>query len=90
MHLCEFHSEYLVKTVKVSEFRHGLTKYLAAVLGGESLLITSRGKVVAEISPPIASRDEISAARARLRGSVKRYANPLDPVIAPDDWNLNR
>jgi hypothetical protein len=30
------------------------------------------------------------AARKRLRGSVRRYERPLDPVIDPAEWDANR
>jgi prevent-host-death family protein len=79
-----------MKDVKVSELRQRLPAYLAQVRHGERLRVTSRGKVIAEIAPPAPPRDEIAAARARLRGSLRRYDNPLDPVIAPQEWDLNR
>jgi len=78
------------KSVKVTELRQKLPEYLARVRGGERLRVTSRGKVIAEIAPPAASRDEAAAARARLKGSVLRYDNPLEPVLAPEEWDLNR
>ena len=78
------------KSVNVTELRQKLPEYLARVRGGERLRVTSRGKVIAEIAPPAASRDEAAAARARLKGSVLRYDNPLDPVLAPEEWDLNR
>ena len=79
-----------MKDIKVSELRQRLPEYLAKVRRGERLRVTSRGKVIAEIAPPTAPRDEIAAARARLRGSLRRYDNPLDPVIAPQEWDVNR
>ncbi|MBI2316885.1 MAG: hypothetical protein HYU75_07710, partial [Betaproteobacteria bacterium] len=33
---------------------------------------------------------KVEAARARLRGSVRRYDRPLDPVIDPAEWDANR
>jgi antitoxin (DNA-binding transcriptional repressor) of toxin-antitoxin stability system len=67
-----------------------LPEYLARVRRGERLRVTSRGKVIAEISPPSIPQDQTRAARARLRGSVLRYERPLDPVIDPKDWDANR
>ncbi|MDA1117711.1 MAG: type II toxin-antitoxin system prevent-host-death family antitoxin [Proteobacteria bacterium] len=78
------------KSVKVTELRQKLPEYLARVRGGERLRVTSRGKVIAEIAPPAASKDEAAAARARLKGSVLRYDDPLGPVLAPEEWDMNR
>ena len=79
-----------MKDVKVSELRQRLPEYLAKVRRGERLRVTSRGKAIAEIAPPTAPKDEAAAARARLRGSVLRYDRPLDPVIEPEEWEVNR
>lgn len=79
-----------MKDVKVSELRQRLPEYLAKVRHGERLRVTSRGKVIAEIAPPAPSEDEAAAARARLRGSVLRYDDPLEPVIPPQEWEVNR
>ena len=79
-----------MKDVKVSELRQRLPEYLAKVRHGERLRVTSRGKAIAEIGPPAPSKDEVVAARARLRGSLRRYDNPLDPVIDPQEWDANR
>jgi antitoxin (DNA-binding transcriptional repressor) of toxin-antitoxin stability system len=79
-----------MKDVKVTELRQKLPQYLAKVRRGERVRVTSRGKVIAEISPPSAPKDEARAARTRLRGSVLRYDRPLDPVVDPKDWDANR
>lgn len=79
-----------MKEVKVTELRQNLPAYLAKVRRGERVRVTSRGKVIAEISPPSASKKDVDAARARLRGSVLRYDDPTAPVIAPDEWDVNR
>ena len=79
-----------MKDVKVTELRQNLPAYLARVRRGERLRVTSRGRVIAEITPPSATTEEAKAARARLRGSVIRYDRPLDPVIDPQEWDVNR
>jgi prevent-host-death family protein len=79
-----------VKSVKVTELRQNLPAYLARVRRGERVQVTSRGRVIAEIAPPSATADEGKAARSRLRGSVLRYDRPLDPVIDPQEWDVNR
>ncbi len=75
--------------IKVTELRQRLPAYLARVQRGERIRITSRGRVVAEIGPPTADVEAAQAARVRLRGSVKRYVRPLDPVIEPGEWEVN-
>ena len=80
----------MAKDVKVTELRQKLPEYLARVRAGERLRVTSRGQVIAEITPPAAPKNEAAAARARLKGSVLRYDHPLDPVIAPEEWEMNR
>src|SRR5215472_1580845 len=42
----------LVKTVGVRELKNRLSEYLRRVRAGESVLVTNRGEVVAEIGPP--------------------------------------
>ena len=79
-----------MKEVNVTELRQNLPSYLAKVQRGERIKVTSRGKVVAELSPPARSPDMIAAARVRLRGSVLRYERPLEPVLYASEWDMNR
>jgi len=79
-----------MKEVNVTKLRQNLPGYLARVQRGERIKITSRGKVVAELAPPVPSPDMVAAARTRLRGSVRHYKRPLEPVIDPDEWDMHR
>ena len=79
-----------MEEVKVTELRQNLPEYLAKVKRGQRVRVTSRGKVVAELAPPSASREEVEAARARLRGSVLKYDKPTEPVIDPGEWDANK
>jgi prevent-host-death family protein len=76
--------------VNVTELRQSLPAYLARVRRGERVRVTSRGKVVAEIIPPTADAGAAEAARALLRGSIIRYEQPLEPVLDPAEWDVNR
>ena len=38
----------------------------------------------------VASKVLDEGRRARLRGSVVRFDRPLDPVIEPEDWEMDR
>jgi prevent-host-death family protein len=78
-----------MKDVKVTGLWQKLPEYLAKVRREERVRVTSRGRVIAKISPPAAAKDE-AAARSRLRGSLLRYERPLDPVIAPGEWDANK
>ena len=79
-----------MKDVNVTTLRQNLPDYLAQVEQGETLRVTLRGRVIAEITPPAPDRDQSDAARARLRGSLLRFDAPFEPVIAPDEWEVNR
>jgi prevent-host-death family protein len=81
--------EKYMKEVNVTELRQNLPGYLAKVQRGERIRVTSRGKVIAEIGPPTFSPDIAAAARARLRGSVRRYERPLEPVVGASEWDMN-
>jgi prevent-host-death family protein len=78
------------KEIKMTELRQNLPAYLARAQRGERFRVTSRGKVVAELTPPTASKAEVAEARERLRGSVLRYDRPLDPVFDPDEWDVDK
>lgn len=77
-------------SVNVTELRQNLPAYLDKVRKGQRIRVTVRGKVIAEITPPTATTDEADAARSLLKGSVLRYDRPLEPAIAPDEWDVNR
>ena len=41
-----------MKTVGIRELKNRLSEYLRQVRAGESVLVTDRGEVIAEVSPP--------------------------------------
>jgi len=79
-----------MSTVNVTELRRNLRAHLDQARKGERILVTSRGEVIAEISPPSIGADQAAAARERLRDSVLRYDAPFEPVIDPQTWDMNR
>ena len=79
-----------MKEVNVTELRQNLPGYLAKVQRGERIKVTSRGKVVAELTPPTRPPDMVAAARVRLHGSVLRFERPLEPVIDASEWDMDR
>jgi antitoxin (DNA-binding transcriptional repressor) of toxin-antitoxin stability system len=54
----------LMKTVGIRELKDRLSEYLRRVRGGETVLVTDRGEVVAEFSPPGAGLAEPSVPAA--------------------------
>lgn len=78
-----------METVNITELRKRLPGYLARVRQGERIKISSRGRVIAEIAPS-SDPDNAEATRSILRDSLVRYDRPLDPVIDPTEWDVNR
>jgi prevent-host-death family protein len=79
-----------MEEVTVTELRQNLQAFLTKVSRGTRLRVTSRGRVIAEITPPSSAPEEAEAARARLRGSVLQYADPTAPAMEPGEWEMNR
>ena len=76
--------------VNVTDLRQNLPAYLERARRGERIRITSRGEVIAEISPPKATQHEAETIRSQLRGSVVHYALPMDPADDPKEWSANQ
>lgn len=76
--------------VNVTTLRQHLPEYLARVERGERIRVTSRGRVIAEIAPPLPEADAAEAARSRLSGSLVHYDTPLEPVLPVEEWEMNR
>jgi len=65
--------------VNITEFRNHLPNYLGRVKRGEEVLVTSRGKVVARMSPVADERLPARERLASLRGKC-RIGDVLAPV----------
>lgn len=52
--------------------------------GGEPIIITKHGKVVAKLVGASAA-GPIAEIREKLCGSVNSYVDPFEPAISPDD-----
>ena len=76
-----------MREVNVTELRNRLPSYIKRVQAGEELLITSRGKAVARLTP---TQDETAAAREHLKSLRKkcRIADVISPIDAP--WEADR
>lgn len=82
--------ERAMKEVSVTELRQNLQAFLTSVSRGHRFRVTSRGKVIAEITPPQPDPDKSAAARQRLRASVVRYDDPTAPTFESGEWEMNR
>lgn len=69
-----------MKTVNISEFRANLLKYLEKAKAGETIAVTSNGKVMATVSSPI---DERQAARERLQALAGSAI--IRDIVSPQD-----
>lgn len=68
-----------MKTVGVRELKSRLSEYLRAIRAGESVLVTDRGEVVAEFSPPGHGQVDASVPpglRALARRGVATLGSP--------------
>jgi prevent-host-death family protein len=75
-----------MKTVGVRELKNRLSEYIREVRSGESVLVTDRGEVVAELTPPGQGRAE-SDVPAALLALAKRG---LVTLGTPGDASLYR
>ena len=73
--------------VNVTEFRNHLPDYLGRVKKGEEVLLTSRGKVVARVSPVVdeclSAREQLVSLRGKCR--IGDVTAPLDEVWEAGD-----
>ncbi|HEY4942471.1 MAG TPA: type II toxin-antitoxin system prevent-host-death family antitoxin [Rhizomicrobium sp.] len=83
-----------MKTVGIRQLKSGLSAYIRAVRRGETVAVTDRGEVVAELVPPKKSkRDEHPFAEMARRGEItlgrplsvaekkKLYGTPRKPLL---------
>ena len=75
---------FKMKSVSISELRSNLLKYLKIVQQGERINVTSKGRPLATLTPPVSQHN---AARARLKKLSKTAA--IHDVISPtgDSWD---
>jgi len=76
--------------VSVTDLRQSLPFYLERARRGERIRVTSRGAVIAEISPPKVADEEAKLIRGKLRGAVLQYDAPTEPTHAPEEWAANQ
>jgi len=76
-----------MKSVGVRDLKNRLSEYLRRVRLGESVLVTDRGEVVAELSPPGQGQTDSSAPAGLLalakRGLATLGGGPNEPSLYP-------
>ena len=71
-----------MKTTGIRDLKARLSEYLRQVAGGEVLLVTDRGRVVAEIRRPGTETGPLSPAEVRFRQAIESgliRPSPLEP-----------
>ncbi|MGH8138210.1 MAG: type II toxin-antitoxin system Phd/YefM family antitoxin [Steroidobacteraceae bacterium] len=71
-----------MKTVGIRELKNRLSEYLRQVRSGESVLVTDRGEVVAEFSPPGHGVTDASVPPAMLALAKRGLATLGSPADA--------
>jgi prevent-host-death family protein len=74
-----------MRKVGIKALKNDLSKYIRAAAAGETVLVTDRGQMVAEIAPPQASTGGALMSNALLAEDVRRgWITPApDPSWAP-------
>jgi prevent-host-death family protein len=75
--------------LSVYEAKTHFSSYLQRATAGESFTVTSHGKPVARISPPLESiQDELREAqiRAAIERIKARHADPKTPRVSQAEW----
>ncbi len=75
--------------VNVTDLRQRLPSFLERARRGERIRVTSRGRVIAEISSPKAAEAESKFIRERLRGSLLHYELPTGAAHDSEEWSVN-
>ena len=77
----KLHSE-VMRTVGIRELKNSLSEYLRRVRAGESVLVTDRGEIVAELMPP--GRDSADpSAPPGLHALVRRGLATVGAAASP-------
>jgi prevent-host-death family protein len=75
----------MTHTVNIAVLKNSLSEFLGKVQSGDSILVCSRNKPVAKITP-LASHPNRST--KGFDPSVKILADLEGPVIPPEDWGI--
>jgi len=76
-----------MKTVAVAQFKATCLRLLEEVRRGHPILVTKRGKPIAQVLPP---PPRAAAWRGAMRGTGKIVGDVVKPAAEPDDWSALR
>jgi prevent-host-death family protein len=77
-----------MKTLSKARFKARALEHLRDVeRTGAEIVITDHGRPVVKVVP---YREEPLAALRSLRGSVRKFIDPLEPATSPDEWEALR
>ena len=73
-----------MKNVSISEFRANLLQYLTRVQQGEQINVTSKGNLMATLTPPVSQQNAARAKLLKLAGTAV-----LHDVVSPtkENWD---
>ena len=74
-----------MQTINISDFRANLLKYLEVANSGEQISVTSNGKLLATITPPVNQKEQARQKLKALACSAKIHdvTSPID-----SDWDV--
>ena len=72
-------------TINISDFRANLLKYLEQANAGEQISVTTNGKLIATITPPVNQKEQARQQLERLAKTAK-----LGDIISPteSEWDV--
>ncbi|MBL4681514.1 MAG: type II toxin-antitoxin system prevent-host-death family antitoxin [Pseudomonadales bacterium] len=73
-----------MQTINISEFRANLLKYLEIVHAGEQISVTSNGKPLATIAPPVNQQD-LAKEQLKFLASTARIHDVVSPT--ENNWD---
>jgi len=80
------HYDFMVRTVNIRALKDKLSAYLRDVQRGDVVLVTDRGRVVAEIREPSFHDAALDAAQQKLQRLADRGALRVGLPNAPDAY----
>jgi prevent-host-death family protein len=75
-----------MKTVAIAKFKETCLRLLEEVRRGHPILVTKRGKPIAQVLPPPATAEW----RGAMKGTGKIVGDIIAPASDPEEWSALR